>query len=189
MQLNTDYKGKIVKKDALLSEALRPGHEFEPTEFKKILIGLLSPLQGLKGRDREEYLSKLEKHWIQKKKIWIRKNRDKFKVGFGESLMDRVIRILYRSNLGISKKEMEIVEKTNNKLVVRFGGSHDCPLLSLLKELHLDTREICKRAYHEAYQYLLSTIDSRLRFDRDYRNLRPYGRYCIEIITLEENKK
>jgi hypothetical protein len=95
-------------------------------------------------------------------------------------------RIFYEVYLGISTPEDgEIVEATDKKLVTRWWNR--CPTLEACTKLGLDTREICKKVYHEPVQAFLSRIDPRLRFARNYENLRPYAPYCEETIWLQSH--
>jgi hypothetical protein len=76
-----------------------------------------------------------------------------------------------------------VVEATHSKLVTRWWNA--CPTLAACQKLGLDTREVCRKAYHRPVQVFLAKIDPRLRFDRNYAVLRPHAPYCEEIITLE----
>ena len=89
--------------------------------------------------------------------------------------------VFTRSPLSHNK---EIVEQVDRKMVTRWWNH--CPTLETCQKLGLDTREICRKAYHKPVQAFLSKIDPRLRFDRNYEALRPHTAYCEEIITLEE---
>jgi tRNA(adenine34) deaminase len=94
-------------------------------------------------------------------------------------------RVFYENYLGLSvPQDGEIVEATNKRLVTRWWN--DCPTLAACQKLGLDTREICRKVYHRPVQVLLSKIDPRLKFERNYDALRPYTPYCEEIITLKD---
>jgi hypothetical protein len=81
-------------------------------------------------------------------------------------------------------KDGEIVEHTTRRIVMRWRNP--CPTLAACQKLGLDTREVCKKAYEKPVQEFLKRIDPRLRFDRNYENIRPQADFCEEIITLEE---
>jgi hypothetical protein len=94
-------------------------------------------------------------------------------------------RLFYERYLGVSiPGDGEIVERTDRRMVMRWRNR--CPTLEACQQFGLDTRVVCKKAYHGPVQAFLSRVDPRLRFDRDYEALRPYRSYCEEIITLEE---
>jgi len=75
-------------------------------------------------------------------------------------------------------------EKQMPCIVIRWWNK--CPVLEICKKLGLDTKEVCKKSYHQPAQTFLSRIDPRLKFDRNYEAIRPHSSYCEEIITLEE---
>jgi hypothetical protein len=101
----------------------------------------------------------------------------------GDPLADGY-RLFYESYLGVSVgKDGAVVEATESKLVTRWWN--ECPTLAACQKLGLDTREVCRKAYHRPVQVFLARIDPRLRFDRNYAVLRPHAPYCEEIITLE----
>ncbi len=101
----------------------------------------------------------------------------------GDPLLDGY-KAFYEVYLGVSVPEQGgIVEATDKRLVTRWWNQ--CPTLDACRKLGLDTREICRKVYHEPVQVFLAKIDPRLRFARNYAALRPYAPYCEEIITLE----
>ena len=154
------------------------------TDETKRFVELLRPLCRMNGEELDRYMSELKDGYINKKKQWAEEHRSELQPIGRESLIDCVIRVLYKSNLGI-KDGMQIHEKTEDKLVARF--TNDCPILNACQELGLDTRLICKKIFHEPYQALLSEIDGRLMFNRDYnQGMRTHSgyRYCEEIITI-----
>jgi hypothetical protein len=59
-----------------------------------------------------------------------------------------------------------VVEATHSRLVTRWWN--ECPTLAACQKLGLDTREVCRKAYHRPVQVFLAKIDPRLRFDRNY---------------------
>jgi hypothetical protein len=86
--------------------------------------------------------------------------------------------------LGLSiPRDGEVVEATPARLVVRWWN--ECPTLNACHRLGLDTRTVCRKAYHQPAEALLQRIDPRLRFERNYEAIRPYTPYCEEIIRLE----
>jgi hypothetical protein len=93
--------------------------------------------------------------------------------------------LFYEVYLGVSApRDGEIVERSDRKIVVRWWNR--CPTLDACLKLGLDTREICKQAYHKPVQEFLSVISPRLRFDRNYAAIRPYQAYCEEMISLAD---
>ena len=144
--------------------------------------GLFQTLLSIAGEiGWDDALACLERCVVEKRLAWLNRN-----LGTLERTDDPVAdgyRIFYGAYLGVSTPEHgEIVEATDKKLVTRWRNH--CPTLEACRKLGLDTREICKKVYHEPVQVFLAEIDPRLRFARNYAALRPYAPYCEEIITL-----
>ncbi len=131
----------------------------------------------------EKALGYLERCVIEKRLVWLDDSLDKVeKTG---DVVEDGYRIFYERYLGISvPKDGEVVDKTDKKMVMRWWNY--CPVLEACKKFGLDTRVVCKKAYHKPVQIFLSRIDPKLKFDRNYDSIRPYTPYCEEIITLEE---
>ena len=92
-------------------------------------------------------------------------------------------RLFYQVYLGISAPaDGAIVEQDERCMVMRWWNP--CPTLAACQKLGLDTRQVCRLAYHRPVQAFLSRIDPRLRFERNYAALRPYTPYCEEVIRL-----
>ncbi|MFQ6067471.1 MAG: hypothetical protein ACE5K3_09375 [bacterium] len=131
----------------------------------------------------DKSLEYLERCVIEKRLSWLNDNLENIeKTG---NPIDDAYRIFYEIYLGISTPEDgEVVEKTDKKLLTRWWNY--CPVLKVCEKLGLDTRVVCKKAYHNSTQIFLSNFDTKVRFDRNYHCIRPYSPYCEEIITLEE---
>ncbi len=133
----------------------------------------------------DEALACLEQCVIAKRLAWLDKNLDKL-----DKTDDPVFdayRLFYEVYLWVSTPtDGEIVERTESKMVTRWWNR--CPTLEACVKLGLDTREICRKVYHRPVQELLSRINPKLRFERNYAHLRPYTDYCEEIIIMEENE-
>jgi hypothetical protein len=79
-------------------------------------------------------------------------------------------------------KDGEIIERSEKRIVSRWWNP--CPTLEACQRFGLDTREICKKAYHRPVEELLKQLHPGLRFERNYECLRPHAAYCEEIISL-----
>jgi hypothetical protein len=89
----------------------------------------------------------------------------------------------YEKYLSVSiPEDGEIVELSDKRIVSRWWNP--CPTLEACKKFGLDTRVICKKAYHQPVQMFLMQLHPGLRFERNYDCLRPYTAYCEEIIFL-----
>jgi hypothetical protein len=89
----------------------------------------------------------------------------------------------YEAYLGLAPGDGEIVEVTASRLVCRWWNP--CPTLEACQCIGLDTRTVCRLAYHGPVSAFLSRIDPGLRFERDYDAIRPHATYCQEIILLD----
>ena len=133
------------------------------------------------GWDRA--LGYLEQCVTEKRLAWLEEHLDEFErtddpVGDG-------YRLFYEVYLGVAAPaDGEMVARTETTMVTRWWNH--CPTLEACRALGLDTREVCRQAYHGPVQAFLSRLDPRLRFERNYEAIRPHCAYCEEIISLEE---
>jgi hypothetical protein len=131
----------------------------------------------------DQALAYLEGCVVEKRLAWLDRNLERLDLT-GDPVLDGY-RLFFEIYLGLSPLEDgEIVEHTDRRIVTRWWNR--CSTLDACQELGLDTREICKKAYHRPVQEFLSRVHPRLRFERNYEALRPYAPYCEEIITLED---
>jgi tRNA(adenine34) deaminase len=130
----------------------------------------------------EDVLECLQQCVIEKRLAWLDKNAYALEKT-GNPLLDGY-KMFYERYLGLSiPRDGEIIEATEIQLVTRWWNH--CPTLEACQKLGLDTREICRKVYHQPVQALLSKIDPRLKFKRNYAALRPHTPYCEEIIMLQ----
>ena len=149
----------------------------DSTELFQVILSVADEV----GVDKA--LAYLEQCVIAKRMAWLEKNLDRL-----ERTDDPVFdayRLFYEIYLRVSiPTDGEIVERTEHKLVTRWWNH--CPTLDACVKLGLDTREVCRKAYHRPVQELMARIDPKLRFERNYTALRPHAAYCEEIIILDE---
>jgi hypothetical protein len=94
-------------------------------------------------------------------------------------------RWFYEKYLGLCVPgDGEIVELSEKRIVSRWWNP--CPALEACKKFALDTRVVCKKAYHKPVQAFLEQLHPGLRFERNYDCIRTYTAYCEEIIPLED---
>jgi hypothetical protein len=145
------------------------------------LLGTVLSVADDLGLDRA--LAYLEQCVIEKRLAWLDENLERL-----EHTQDPVLngyQLFYESYLGLSVPEDgEIVERTVKKMVTRWWNR--CSTLDACRELGLDTRGICRKAYHKPVQAFLSKVHPKLRFERNYLALRPHAPYCEEIIILDD---
>jgi hypothetical protein len=122
----------------------------------------------------------LEQCVIEKRLSWLDAHMDNLRRT--DNPLNDGFRAFYEVYLRLScPHDGEIVEASADRLVTRWWNA--CPTLEACRNLSLDTRDICRRVYHRPVQLFLARIDPRLRFDRNYATLRPYGPCCEEIIS------
>lgn len=164
-------------------QLIKEKYEKRGKDFTELFQTILSVADGI-GLDKA--LKYLEKCVIEKRLAWINQNLKNIKKT-GSPISD-AYRIFFEVYLGLSvPKDGKIVEKTDKRIVMRWQNF--CPVLEVCKKLGLDTRVICKKAYHQPVQAFLSKIHPKLKFKRNYQCIRPHATYCEEIIELEENKR
>jgi hypothetical protein len=93
-----------------------------------------------------------------------------------------VYRLLYLDFLGVKEGDCQVVEVTDRTLVTRC--TNPCPVLGLADRLGRDTREVCLKVSERACRFFLWGLGRGIRFERDYRTIRPHGPYCEERVTL-----
>lgn len=147
-------------------------------------LEFLKEVPGLQGKELEEHLSNLETQYIQRKNDWANQNQSALSPQPEETLIDCARRVLYKLNLYLPEGYITVIEKKEGRLVTEFRDR--CPILDACQQLGLDTRIICRKVFHAPYQTVLSRVNPRLKFNRDYEHgLRPYHDCCVEIITVE----
>lgn len=123
---------------------------------------------------------KVHKEQKTKKLAWFEANRDKLKLT--GSLPRQAYTMVLLEYMGLDPDEVPVIEEIENKIVWR--SFNFCPILDACQRLGLDTKEVCKEGYEQSIQDLINCLDPRLKYSRNYKNLRPYGKYCEESIEL-----
>jgi hypothetical protein len=130
----------------------------------------------------DEALSLLERCVTEKRLAWAKAHFNEVEKTDHPAMDGH--RWFYETYLGLSTPEDgEIVEILEDKIVSRWWNP--CPTLEACQKLGLDTRVICKKAYHRPVEELLKQLHSGLRFDRNYECLRPNTPFCEEIVFLD----
>jgi len=111
---------------------------------------------------------------------WIEKNLKDLR--FEGNLIDQAYNIFYEEYFGFSEKDMEIVERNEDRIITRWR--HFCPSLEACKFLRLDPREVCKRSNERAVNDFMKSISPKLKFTRNIEKTRPHSEYCEEMIEV-----
>lgn len=133
-------------------------------------------------------IERFVKSKIESKRRWYMENRDHYIGRSWKNWHEKVIEIFYKGNLGVRiPGDGEIVHMSENILVVDLRSP--CPVLDSCIKNGEATIKVCSILYHVQYQVLLSLIDPRFCFTRDYSRLRPMADHCKEIIYLKGGDK
>jgi Cytosine/adenosine deaminases len=114
-----------------------------------------------------------------KRIIWMRDHRKEIP---GKDSLEKGYNGLL-AKLGIDGKLAPIIRSDESRIV--FHSMNYCPTLEACKILGYDTRLICKYLLEEATNCFIKELDPRIRFTRNYDQMRPYSEYCEEIIEIE----
>lgn len=142
------------------------------------LFAYIQRASSIMGRDRawrilEDLVKEKRMAWMDRRRIFCKR---------GENPVDRAFELFYKNYLRLSLRDVEIVEKSDKRIVMRWRNP--CPTLEACKALGLDTRYVCKMVYENPTQGFIKRVDDRLRFSRNYDAIRPYATYCEETIEL-----
>ncbi len=114
---------------------------------------------------------------------WWEENRDRLGPTVKHiPVLDRAYQIFYLEYLGLDAEEVPIVERSENRLVIR--SYNFCPVHHACARIGLDTRNVCRAVYEGPVNDLLRQIHPNLRFGRNYDAIRPHAPYCEEFIEL-----
>ena len=141
-------------------------------------------IENLRNAD-DAALQALNEDSVARRTSWFRENSAAFQPAPGD-LPNSAYRLLLR-RFGASAEEMPVVQRSDTS--VTFHSANFCPTLEACKILRLDTRHICRRLNESSTDTLLKQLDPRLRFTRNYKNLRPYSDYCEETISLDDGEQ
>jgi hypothetical protein len=67
---------------------------------------------------------------------------------------------------------------------IRIESYNFCPYLEACKQLGLDTKVVCREIGEPSVQKICEMINPRLRFSRNYQNIRPYSDFCEEYFEV-----
>jgi tRNA(adenine34) deaminase len=115
-----------------------------------------------------------------KRIAWVDKNRESLHL---PSLISprQAYELLFDKYMGLNLSELPIVAETD--ALIEWLSTNPCPTLEACNRLKLDTRKVCRAAYEKSTQAFLSQLDPRLRFLRNYDEIRPYAAHCREMIV------
>jgi tRNA(adenine34) deaminase len=125
---------------------------------------------------------RMEQELIKRRKEWFLRHQKEFDSIAGDAL-ERAYRVILLK-LEIGEDEAPVVSKTDTRLV--FHSRNDCPALEACIRAGIDTRNVCRRLFERPMDALVRMVDPRLRFSRNYEQIRPHSPYCEETIYRKD---
>lgn len=98
-----------------------------------------------------------------------------------------IYELFYLDFLKVQKKDCEIIEITDYKLITR--SKNKCPILDFSLHLKIDTKKSCRQISEGPCKYFLRKLDKNIIFKRNYNHIRPYKEDCEEVITIINDSK
>ena len=131
----------------------------------------------------DEALSILERCVTEKRLAWAKAHLAEMDLT-GHLVLDGY-RWFYKKYLSVSVPgDGEMIELSEKRIISRWWNP--CPTLEACKSFGLDTRVICKKAYHKPVQAFIEQLHPVLRFERYYDCLKLHMAYCEEMIFLDD---
>jgi hypothetical protein len=97
---------------------------------------------------------------------------------------EQAFRIICLEHMKIDPKDQKMTRITEKK--IRVDSYNFCTYLEACKRLGMDTRKVCKEIGEPAIQAMLEVLNPKLRFSRNYKNIRPYCSYCEEYVEIKK---
>ncbi|MFH1822256.1 MAG: hypothetical protein ABH830_00990 [Patescibacteria group bacterium] len=140
-------------------------------QLKKVCSGLLS------HSELAEIITKRRINWLKEN---LNGMLEKYK---NLSPEEQAYRIIYFDHMKIDPEHSKMIRISPTK--IKIESYNFCPYLEASNQLNLDTRCICKEIGEPSIQKMCEIIDHRLRFLRNYDNIRPLnGAFCEEYIEI-----
>lgn len=121
---------------------------------------------------------------ITKRRVnWMKEHRDEILAKYEGLPLDEIAwRAVCFDHMHIYPPDSRSTRISDKKL--RFDSYNFCPYLEACKQLDLDTRYICKEINEQPIQKMIEVLDPRLKFSRNYENLRPRSKFCEEYFEI-----
>lgn len=127
-------------------------------------------------RLRTKSLAEIERETIEKREAWWNAR------GSASNATPRsAFEALFFDYMGLAPEDLPVQSESDDEIV--WASRNPCPTLEACRQLGLDTRVVCKKAYEKSTQAFVSRIDPQLRFLRDYTVIRPWADHCLERIA------
>ena len=155
--------------------------EIRPSEQAKIPL-YENDLQNVIARSGEIGMEAALSEWatsiIERRLDWYGRHKNDLILEGTE--VRRGFQLVILEYMGIKPEEVPIIEETSTKIT--WYAYDFCPYLEAIQRVGLDTRTVCKYATEEPCQALLDAYNPKLKYSRNYQNIRPHTSYCEETI-------
>ncbi|MFA6533879.1 MAG: hypothetical protein WCT37_01765 [Patescibacteria group bacterium] len=132
------------------------------------------------AEEKNDY-SAINQYLLDKRLSWMKQNLHLLNSLEGSDVR-RAFEMVIIRYLGLNPKEVLVVEETANKIV--WHSYNWCPVLEACQRLGKDTRKICQQGWESSVEAMAKLINPKIRFSRNYAQLRPYGDYCEEYFEI-----
>ena len=121
----------------------------------------------------------------QRRVSWFQENKVRIYQQYkGLSDIEIAYRAIFLDHMQIDPKYSKVDWVFKTKL--RIESYNFCPYLEACRILRLDTRYVCRIIGKPSIQAVMSLINPKLKFSRNYGHIRPKYSYCEEFIELRE---
>lgn len=161
-------------KKSVFSESEQKAIEEKVEQLKRIKAGTLS-------------VQELVNSIVQRRLNWLKENLERLLRKYVHlDDLEKAHMIIGFENMKIDQRKQKITRISHTK--IRIDSYNFCPYLEACKMLRLDTRFVCKEIMETSTQIVLEAINPRIKFSRNYQNIRPYNPdYCEEYLELVED--
>lgn len=161
-------------------QKIKQAYPQSKTDYDKLFQTILSVAEKI---GLEKTLEMVSRRGTERRDFWVKNSMER--TG-SDDVFDDVLKVFYEDCIGVDiRTQGKLVDRTEKRLVTKWNNY--CPILEACKKYGLDTKVVCKIGFHNQNQFTISSINPKLKFDRNYDGcLRPRQEYCEEIITLED---
>ena len=108
-------------------------------------------------RLKRQTCREIEAEVAQKRIAWFQQSHQAANLS-GRPWPRQAYELLFYDYLGLSESEVPVLSETESEIV--WLSLNACPTLQAVKELHFDTRQICRAAYEKSTQALVARLKS-----------------------------
>jgi hypothetical protein len=154
----------------MFSKTQRKAIQEKVEQLRKVKAGILS-------------VRELTNLVTERRVAWMKEHKDELLAKYsGLPLEEIAWRVVCFDHMDINPEHSRMTRVSDRK--IRIDSYNFCPYLEACQQLGLDTIRICKEVGEPAIQKMIEVIDPRLKFSRNYSNIRPYSTYCEEYFEI-----